>query len=132
MTPHLGSGAGQAMEVRRKTLRGRFSDCEWHFKQDAYILASVITTGVRDGIDISRVTETYTAVRQPMGNFVLNASRRLGLGIELNAPDLEDLRENEPVQMARLVKVAKEITQCWEWTWNTSVQEDQGRAIAHL
>lgn len=108
------------------------SDHEWHVKQDAYVLASVMTMGVRNGTNISRVIETYSAVRQPMGNFVLNGSRRQGLRYEFNSPGLEDLQEKEPVQMDRMTKLAEEISQDWKWIWNTSVQEDQRRAIARL
>ncbi|KAF9443216.1 salicylate hydroxylase [Macrolepiota fuliginosa MF-IS2] len=113
MTPHLGSGAGQAIE-------------------DAYILASVITLGVQDGVNIARMTDIYSTVRQPMGNYVLNSSRSQGLRYELNSPGLEDVKENEPIQMDRLIGLAEEIIRAFKWSWNTSVQEDQKRAQALL
>ncbi|KAF9445791.1 salicylate hydroxylase [Macrolepiota fuliginosa MF-IS2] len=113
MTTHLGSGAGQAIE-------------------DAYILASVITMGVQDGIDVARIIEIYSTVRQPMGNFVLNSSRSQGLRYELNSIGFEDVRENEPIQMDRMIGLAEEIIRGWKWSWTTSVQEDQKRAKALL
>lgn len=111
MTPHLASGAGQAME-------------------DGYILATLITIGVQDGVDVSRMIEVYNTIRQPMGNFVLNNSRRQGFRFELNAAGFEDIQENEPVQMNRMVGLAEEIIRGWRWVWTTSVLEDQKRAMA--
>lgn len=67
-----------------------------------------------------------------MGNFVLESSRRQGFRLELNSPGLEDVKENEPVQMARLISLAGEIIRAWKWMWNTTVQEDQRRARALL
>lgn len=78
------------------------------------------------------MTETYSMVRQPMGNFALNSSRRSGLRFELNSPGFEDVKENEHVPMARLMKLAGEIIRGWKWTWTTAIQEDQKRARALL
>lgn len=108
------------------------SDYIYQIKQDAYVLASVIAQGVQEGIEVARMSEIYSIVRQPMGNFVLESSRRQGFRLELNAPGFEDVKENEPVQMTRLVSLAGEIIRAWKWMWNTSVQEDQRRARALL
>lgn len=131
MTPHLGSGAGQAMEVRLRTPDNKG---EFYVKsiQDAYVLASVITLGVQEGIEVAQMTETYSMVRQPMGNFALNSSRRSGFRFELNSPGFEDVKENEHVPMTRLMKLAGEIIRGWKWTWTTAIQEDQKRARALL
>ena len=95
-------------------------------------MASAITLGVQEGIDVARMTEIYSMVRQPMGNFVLTASRRSGFRFELNSPGFEDIKENENVPMSRLLKLADEIIRGWKWTWTTAIQEDQKRARALL
>jgi salicylate hydroxylase len=78
------------------------------------------------------MTEAYSTVRQPMGNFVLNSSRKLGFRYELNSPGFEDVKENENVPMARLDRLADEIARGWKWSWTTAIQEDQKRAKALL
>jgi salicylate hydroxylase len=101
-------------------------------KQDAYILASVLTAGVQDGLDVARIAEVYSTVRQPMGNFVLNNSRKQGFRYELNAAGWEDVQEHEPVEIDRMVSLAEEIVRAWRWVWMTSVLEDQKRALSLL
>lgn len=88
--------------------------------------------GVQDGIDVARMSEVYSTVRQPMGNYVLNNSRKQVFRFELNAAGLEDVRENEPVEIDRLIKLAEEIIRGWKWIWTTSVLEDQKRAMSLL
>lgn len=92
----------------------------------------MIALGVQDGVDVARMTEAYSTVRQPMGNFVLSSSRRQGFRYELNSAGLENVGENEPVQMERLHSLAEEMIRARKWIWNTSVQEDQKRVRALL
>ncbi len=96
------------------------------------MLGSMIAQGVQEGVDVARISEVYSMVRQPMGNFVLESSRRQGLRFDFNSPGLEDVQENKPIPMARLVVLADEIIRAWKWMWNTYVQEDQRRAKALL
>ncbi|XP_006457113.1 hypothetical protein AGABI2DRAFT_212377 [Agaricus bisporus var. bisporus H97] len=96
MTPHLGTGAGEAME-------------------DAVVLASLLVGGIRDGRDIPQILEAYNKLRQPKGNFVLDTSRSQGFRFELNTAEFEDLQANEAVNESRLSNLAKEINGGWAW-----------------
>jgi salicylate hydroxylase len=91
-----------------------------------------MTVGVQDNLDVARMTEIYSMVRQPMGNFVLDNSRKQGFRYELNVAELEDIQENEPVQIDRLFILTEQIIRAWKWSWTTSVLDDQRRAIALL
>jgi salicylate hydroxylase len=84
-------------------------------KKDAVALAPLIIEGIRDGKEMAQVVETYSKLRQPRGNFVLNASRSQGFRFEFNTAEFEDLRENEAVQESRLSNLAKEIDGGWDW-----------------
>jgi salicylate hydroxylase len=84
-------------------------------KQDAVALASLMIEGIRDGKEMAQVIEIYSKLRQPRGNFVLNASRSQGFRFEFNTAEFEDLQENEAVQESRLSNLAKEIDGGWDW-----------------
>lgn len=116
MTPHLGTGAGEAMEVRSNTLLSiALCDVGRPVKQDAVALASLLVGGIRDGRDIPQILESYNKLRQPKGNFVLDTSRSQGFRFELNTAEFEDLQANEAVNESRLSNLAKEINGGWAW-----------------
>ncbi|KDR65937.1 hypothetical protein GALMADRAFT_148313 [Galerina marginata CBS 339.88] len=113
MAPHLGSGAGQAIE-------------------DAYVLSSTIAKAVRQGgIDIQKLAHAYDTVRQPFGNFVVAATRNQGLRYELNVPGLEGVKEGDAVPFERLTELGQSIEKAWEWT-SQSASGDLQRALAML
>ncbi|KAF8210523.1 FAD/NAD-P-binding domain-containing protein [Mycena galopus ATCC 62051] len=69
MSPHLGSGAGQAIE-------------------DAYVLASVLGAVGRDNID--KALEAYQRTRLPVANHVLRSSLESGKMFEFNGSFAEE------------------------------------------
>ncbi|KDR80360.1 hypothetical protein GALMADRAFT_92716 [Galerina marginata CBS 339.88] len=113
MAPHLGNGAGQAIE-------------------DAYILSNIIVKTARQGhIDVQKVGKIYDAIRQPFGNFAVTASRNAGLLYELNAPGFEDIKDGEAVSADKLAEIGKFIEKGWEWTYQ-SANDDLQRALSML
>ncbi|KAJ6594118.1 FAD/NAD-P-binding domain-containing protein [Mycena capillaripes] len=69
MSPHLGAGAGQAIE-------------------DAYVLGSVL--GAATGSTLDAALEAYQRTRLPVGNHVLQASYESGKMYEFNSPFAEE------------------------------------------
>ncbi|KAJ6596645.1 FAD/NAD(P)-binding domain-containing protein [Mycena sp. CBHHK59/15] len=69
MSPHLGAGAGQAIE-------------------DAYILARVLAAAASDSLDAA--LEAYQRIRLPMANRVLTSSRESGKMYEFNSQYVEE------------------------------------------
>jgi salicylate hydroxylase len=96
MTPHQGSGAGQAIE-------------------DAYILARLIEKSVRQNIPISRVTEVFSKVRPQVGNSVVNGSDESG---RLTERDYRELNLSDPEV---LQKVKDEFVEQFakDYMWHT-------------
>ncbi|KAJ7268769.1 FAD/NAD-P-binding domain-containing protein [Mycena haematopus] len=69
MTPHLGSGAGQAIE-------------------DAYVLAAVLGAAGTNNLD--KALEAYQQTRLPVANHVLRSSFESGKMFEFNSPFAEE------------------------------------------
>ncbi|KDR82014.1 hypothetical protein GALMADRAFT_221903 [Galerina marginata CBS 339.88] len=113
MAPHLGNGAGQAIE-------------------DAYILSNIIGKAARQGqIDIQKLGKIYDATRQPFGNFAVAASRNQGLLYEFNAPGFKDIKEGDTVSDDKLVELGKFIEKGYEWTYQFA-NDDLQRALSML
>ncbi|KAF8903941.1 hypothetical protein CPB84DRAFT_713432 [Gymnopilus junonius] len=84
METHLANGVGQAIE-------------------DAYILSNIIAKALeKDSVNIPDLTKIYDTIRQPFGNFAVEASRNQGRLYELLAPGFEDVKEGECVSAERL------------------------------
>ncbi|KAH9478749.1 Salicylate hydroxylase [Psilocybe cubensis] len=114
MPPHLGNGAGQAIE-------------------DAYFLAMMLAKELtsKEKISIEKITRVYNAVRRPFGNFVVEATIRQGLRYEFNAPGYEDIRDGETVSEERLEALGKIIAKGYDWTWQ-SMKNDLERALSMM
>ncbi|KAJ3512784.1 hypothetical protein NLJ89_g3328 [Agrocybe chaxingu] len=107
MPPHLGNGAGQAIE-------------------DALILGNTIAKAVQSGkADIPKILETYNAIRQPFGNFVARETKRAGLLYDFtDEAGFEGLKEGDEVSSERLAELGEEINEKWAWTWRASALDD--------
>ncbi|KAF9553097.1 FAD/NAD(P)-binding domain-containing protein [Agrocybe pediades] len=113
MPPHLGNGAGQAIE-------------------GAWILANLFAKASRMGnIDVPKITEIYDLVRQPFGNFAAAASNRQGHFYELNCPGFEDVKDGEALPQHKLDELASFIEDGWSWTWG-SANDDLEKALNML
>ncbi|KAG5338025.1 hypothetical protein C0989_008428 [Termitomyces sp. Mn162] len=110
MTPHQGSGAGQAVE-------------------DAYILATVLGHPSTNRNTIHRALHIFDAIRRPQALQVAARSRRHGQLFTLHDYNFDGLSDD--VLSKRLRLLSEEITKGWEWTWTTTV-EDEKREALHL
>jgi salicylate hydroxylase len=84
MSPHLGAGAGQAIEVNFSFVP--LYDLEP--LQDAYILASVLRDATANSLDAA--LEAYQQTRLPVANHVLKSSDESGKMFEFNSRYAED------------------------------------------
>ncbi|KAJ3781222.1 FAD/NAD(P)-binding domain-containing protein, partial [Lentinula aff. detonsa] len=111
MTPHLGAGAGQAME-------------------DGYVLGRLFSR--ESSQKWERILQAYNQVRHPFGNMVQRNAREQGFFYELNAPGFENIttmgQELSPEQVSLLRAT---ITRNWSW-WEDDADEDLARAIGFL
>jgi salicylate hydroxylase len=91
-TPHLGAGAGMAME-------------------DAYILSNLIAA-VKGSDDIESAFTAYDEVRRPRTQKLIELSRLSGLIIEFLMPDVgDDVR-----------KVREKYEEWYQWLWHEDLE----------
>ncbi|KAM6494775.1 salicylate hydroxylase [Amanita muscaria] len=110
MTPHTGSGAGQAME-------------------DAYVLAHILTRSSIAQLNdhVPFITQTYDAIRRPMANAELKMSVTCGklLGLIDEDGDLGQVEDgDEEVPHEVLVKFINKIQTRWRSPWKASLDEE--------
>lgn len=80
---------------------------------------------------ISKITDVYNAIRQPFGNFTVEATIRQGLRYEFNASGYEDIQDGDIVSEKRLEALGKVIEKGWDWTFQ-SINSDLQRALSML
>ncbi|KZP27531.1 FAD/NAD(P)-binding domain-containing protein [Athelia psychrophila] len=102
MTPHVGSGAGQAIE-------------------DAYILATLLASPACTPASLPRVLQIYDTVRRPQANDVWRRSRANGMTYEFASAGGETL-----------AKMAAEAEENYDWAWKTSAEPDKEEALSML
>lgn len=116
MTPHQGSGAGQAIE-------------------DAYVLAAILTHPSMTREKIPQALKIYEKVRLPHANEIQRKSRENGKLYEFvfseQYPHLSaGAKTADPDQLVKeIVDVAKEN---WQWAWTTDVETEKEEAIRLL
>ncbi|KAH8111717.1 FAD/NAD-binding domain-containing protein [Phellopilus nigrolimitatus] len=108
MTPHQGSGAGQAIE-------------------DAYILASILTHQLTTLETLPASLKVYEAWR----------SRQNGKLYEFADPrfanlDLSDGANLSESDMKKLLDVGDAVVENRKWAWTTDIEDDRNNAIALL
>ena len=130
MTPHLGSGAGQAIEVSISSrLKLRYRELI-NFRKDAYIFANLLNKLLRQGSkDIQRVANAYTAIRRPTARSFVVGSREQGIRYEFTSPDFEDIQEGDLIATERLSHLGRSIEKGWELPWKYSARDDLQRAL---
>ncbi len=116
MTPHQGSGAGQAIE-------------------DAYVLAALLTHPSMTRESIPRALKIYEKVRLPHANEIQRRSRENGRLYEFvpseQHPHLSAGANNADVD--QLVKDIVDVAvENWKWAWTTDVETEKEEAIRML
>jgi len=121
MTPHQGSGAGQAIE-------------------DAYVLAALLTHPSTTRKSIPRALKIYEAVRLRHGNDIQRRSRENGKLYEFAADERHahlsvdsDTSDTSRIDANRLVKeIGEAAMENWKWAWTTDVETEKEEAIRML
>lgn len=101
-TPHLGGGAGMAME-------------------DAYILSNLIAS-VEGYSDIESAFRAYDTVRRPRTQQLIESSRQAGLLVEFLLPEVED----------NVHAFQSACETWYEWLWHEDLEASLKRAKALL
>jgi salicylate hydroxylase len=82
MEPHLGAGAGQAMEVRTIIRR---TDANSSAAKDAFVLGRLLAHPLTTLSNVSTALKAYQVVRLPFAQFVARESERNGCLMSLDA-----------------------------------------------
>jgi salicylate hydroxylase len=82
MEPHLGAGAGQAMEVRTIIRR---TDANSSAAKDAFVLGRLLAHPLTTLSNVSTALKAYQDVRLPFAQFVARESERNGYLMSLDA-----------------------------------------------
>ncbi|TFK48376.1 FAD/NAD(P)-binding domain-containing protein [Heliocybe sulcata] len=106
MTPHEGSGAGQAIE-------------------DAYLLGTLLGHPHATRTTLPAALAAYDRVRRPFAESVQRKSRENGRLFTCRRHDLHGADVDEGV----LRDLGERIRVNWKWAWETSVDGDVGRAV---
>ncbi|KAJ7304548.1 hypothetical protein DFH08DRAFT_985774 [Mycena albidolilacea] len=102
MTPHQGSGAGQAIE-------------------DAYILATVLGHRRTTRANLPRALRIFDEIRRPAATAVVEASRMNGRYFSFEVDGIDFARYSGPQLWDKLQNLSGALVKNWEWTWTTSV-----------
>ncbi|KAE9390248.1 FAD/NAD(P)-binding domain-containing protein, partial [Gymnopus androsaceus JB14] len=110
MTPHLGAGAGQAMD-------------------DGYVLGKLLASSSQKPLE---VLQAYNHVRQPVGNRIQRTARKQGFFYELNAPGFENIKTmGQALAPEQISILCDTFTKGWSWM-EDDVDEDLMKAIKFL
>ncbi|KAI0689374.1 hypothetical protein BC835DRAFT_255975 [Cytidiella melzeri] len=118
MTPHLASGAGQAVE-------------------DGLVLASLLTQPEVQRGSIQRALEVYDEVRRPFAQHIQDLSFQYGDMLRLESPRMMHYTTEDSIagKISRdeLMELLEQDTMdVQRWMWTTTPREDLERAIVKL
>jgi len=117
MTPHQGSGAGQAFE-------------------DGYILAALLAQPSITPATLGSVLQIYDRIRRPFSQEVQRRSRYTGMLYEFNGDGCEAITEEESaagvIPMEKLDEIALDIDSMMEWMAASSIINERKEAVAIL
>jgi salicylate hydroxylase len=126
MTPFMGAGAGQAMEVSPRP-----NSCLWIAEtfllpfQDAWILAALLSHPLATRDTAAQVLGIYSRIRQPLATEVVRLSRLNGEHFALRGigPD---------VSPSQLQEIVKNIQENFDQVSETDAAQDMQRAMELL
>ena len=135
----LGARHVTASRERRRASYGgqchkafEFSIADAQTIQDAYILAGILHKGISKGASIEQMSQVYSRVRQPWGNFVVEATRLQGRLYEFCNPAFANIKEGDEVPLEILEDLGNKIQAGWRWTWKSSSQVPLQEGLAKL
>ena len=136
MTPHQGSGAGQAMEVRSKSVCSPQKLMILCLK-DGFILASLLAHPSVKLADLPAALKAYDTVRRPFSLGVQESSRRGGLLHDLLRDGWETVTVEESAAGTYPPELFELLSETYEkefrWVAETSsIHDDRDRAVKML
>ncbi|KDQ26320.1 hypothetical protein PLEOSDRAFT_1077335 [Pleurotus ostreatus PC15] len=108
MTPHQGSGAGQAIE-------------------DGFMLSSLLGSSYTTRETVSEALRIYDTIRRPFSQDVARRSRINGRYLSFAGP--EDCSDDDVLDVLEL---GEAITKNWEWAWISTVDDTVDDALTML
>jgi len=133
MTPHQGSGAGQAIEVLHNpsvTVAFQFVDRPFLNSKDAYILATILGHPSTTRETLERSLDVFDRVRRPLALQVQEKSRLNGQRFSFHNCGFDHLSKEELSR--QLSSLSEAFTRTWEWTWTTSIDGSVHEALRML
>jgi salicylate hydroxylase len=131
MTPHQGSGAGQAVEVRI-LICIQFIDTDTRPPQDAFILATVLGHPNTVKGNIPYALSVYDRIRRPYALNVQERSRLNGLYFTLQPPEFDFIKLPEHELLPKLKTLGRLIYSNWDWAWTSSMGSAVQEAVQLL
>ena len=111
MTPHQGSGAGQAIE-------------------DAYVLGSLLGHPSVTLATLSSALKVYQKIRLSFANEVQRRSAEAAWRQSFLDPKYAHLgRECTPNDVGLLWEIGHESAESMKWTWTTEIEDDRQRGM---
>ncbi|KZT01928.1 FAD/NAD(P)-binding domain-containing protein [Laetiporus sulphureus 93-53] len=117
MTPHQGSGAGQAAE-------------------DAFVLANIIAHPAVTMETLPDALRVYDEIRRPFSQEIVERSRQTGLIYDLVSPALPHITEEASasgeIPSEILEEAGRMVVDLTSWLGSTSIMDDRDKALAML
>lgn len=131
MTPHQGSGAGQAIEVRSSRLIALPRPSIYSFTKDAYMIGTLLGHPGTTRESVAHALRVFDQVRRPLATKVWEKSRLNGqyFTFNMNTVDFSNLKGEQ--LWGKLQILGQTFAKNWEWSWTTSIDSSVREAL-HL
>ncbi len=143
MTPHLASGAGQAIEVRFTLSYSCSINTRLIIHQDALVLATLLAHPTTENSSIPTALRIYDTTRRPFAQQIQDLSFKTGEIAWLDSPRVRMYRDSNnsedsvagdgriPERVLREV-IEEDMVDVQRWTWTTDPMGDVERAVREL
>jgi salicylate hydroxylase len=99
MTPFLGAGAGQAIEVIWPLVVIMYSLLISISAQDAYVLSAILSHPLTTLTTVAQALQVYSRIRKPWCTSTTERSRREGMDLAFHTPDGEGVSDLQAIAL---------------------------------
>ncbi|KAJ3932766.1 MAG: salicylate hydroxylase [Lentinula lateritia] len=118
MTPHLGAGAGQAIEDGFVL---------------GYLFSKLIQPSCPDPQSLLHLIKIYDKLRRPFANHLQKNSRKQGYYNELNMPEFDDIHyEGQELDAEQIVALGCALRENWDSWWQDCALKDLEEGLEML
>ncbi|KAJ4479594.1 hypothetical protein C8J55DRAFT_560753 [Lentinula edodes] len=118
MTPHLGAGAGQAIEDGFVL---------------GYLFSKLIQPSYPDSQSLLHLIKIYDKLRRPFANHLQKNSRKQGYYNELNMPEFDDIHyEGQELDAEQIVALGCALRENWDSWWQDCALKDVEEGLEML